>query len=296
MDNGWSLEGPDAELIDNTDVPEQVLQAPLNLEINEKNIDTVKERVVKHFSAIKVGFLTMGAPRPEDVKIMRKDLRYIPYWRIYGTYAFRYVRKTQYNVNVQEDVEEVKIHGKVQQIRGQRKRLSDIISEVGASGGLGFGPAKIPLAPLQGVMKAGLQKALGSRDMEFGRKAELTIAEAEELAADANHLRTCFNASIGGQDKKMFEAIEKVSAFNPVSKDVAKKSAAITFTKEHVIGEVKKTLIQDPDISPCRLIEREVSTNKLELIYVPYYEIVAEAKGQQKTIKINALTGEDYTI
>jgi hypothetical protein len=73
MDAEWSLSGPDAELVDNTDVSEQVLQAPVTFEINERNIDTVKESIAKHFSTLKVGFLKVGTPKPEDEKIRKKE-------------------------------------------------------------------------------------------------------------------------------------------------------------------------------------------------------------------------------
>lgn len=292
----WSIQGPNAELADKTDIPEKVLQVPLTMKLDQISMEAVKERIVKYFSTVKLGPLSVGAPKPEDVKITKKELKYVPFWRVYGTYACRYARRASYKLDISDDVEEVKIYGNSQQLSGQRRRLSDMISEVGASTGLGYGPIKVSLAPLQGAMKTGLQKVLGSKDKEFSRHAELTIPEVEELASYANHVRLCFNANLGGEDRKIFEALEKVPNFEAVSREVKEKAVGVLIDKAEVRNELKKAAVKEPDTSPSRIMEHEVSINKLDLVYVPFYDLIVEAKGQRKTIKLNALSGEDYEL
>ena len=119
-----------------------------------------------------MGPFSVGAPKPEDVKMIKKELKYIPFWRVQATYVCRYVRRGTYHLKIPEDVEEVKVYGKLQQVVGQRRRLSDLMAAVGASAGMGYGPISISLTSLEGVMKSGMQKALGSKDKEMGRQAE----------------------------------------------------------------------------------------------------------------------------
>lgn len=292
----WSLNGPDAELIDSTDVQEKFMQVPLTMKLDAKSLEDVKNRVAKYFSSVKVGFLTIGAPKPEDVKIAKKELKYVPFWKVAGVYACRYARKASYELGVTDDVEEVRIYGKTQQLTGQRKRLTDLIGEVGASTGVGYGPVQVSLAPLQGLMRGGLRKALGSKDKEMTRQVELTIDDAEELASFARQVSLCFNANLGGENHKVHEALQGVSNFEPLNSDVKQKAAAALFSKAEVRNEFKKSAVRAPDISPKRIIEQEARITKLELIYLPFYDFTVEAKDQRKIVKLNILTGEDVQL
>lgn len=296
MGDEWSLAGPDAELVDSTDVQEKLMQVPLTMKLDAKSLEDVKERVAKYFSSVKVGFLTIGAPKAEDIKIVKKELKYVPFWRVTGIYACRYVRKTSYELGVSDDVEEVRIYGKTQQLTGQRKRLSDLIGEVGASAGVGYGPVQMSLAPLQGLMKGSLRKVLGSKDKEMGREVGLTIDDAEELASFARPVSLCFNANLGGENRKVYEALQGVSNFESLGTDVKQKAAAILFTKAEVRDEFKKSAVRAPDVSPKRIIEQEARITKLELIYLPFYDFTVEAKDQRKIVKLNILTGEDVQL
>lgn len=94
----------------------------------------------------------------------------------------------------------------------------------------------------------------------------------------------------------MFEAFEKVSNFETVSRDVKEKSVDVLTSKDEVRNELKNAAVREPDVSPSRIMEHEVGINRLELIYVPFYDLIAEAKGQRKTIKLNAFTEEDYAL
>lgn len=213
-----------------------------------------------------------------------------------ATYVCRYVRRGAYHLKIPEDVEEVKVYGKLQQVVGQRRRLSDLVAAVGASTGVGYGPVSVSLTSFEGAMKSGVQKALGSKDKDMGRQAELTISDAEELASFAQSVRLCFNANLGGEDKNMFHALEDVSNFDTLSKSAKQQSASVLYNKEDVIKETKKLAVKEPDISPSRIVEHELALNRLELVYVPFYDLTVEAKGQRKIIKLNALTNEDYAL
>lgn len=272
------------------------MQVPLTMKLDATSLDNVKERAAKHFSSVKVGFLTLGAPKAEEIKFVKKELRYIPFWRVTGVYACRYVRKASYELGVSDDVEEVRIYGETQHLTGQRKRLSDLISEVGASAGVGYGPVQVSLAPLQGVMKRSLRKMLGSKNKEMGREVELTIDDVEELASFARPVSLCFNANLGGEDRKVYEALQGVPNFEPLGADAKQKAAAVLLTKAEVRDAFKAAAVRAPDVSPKRIVEQEARMTKLELIYLPFYDFVVEAKGQRKTIKLNILTGEDVQL
>ena len=68
------------------------------------------------------------------------------------------------------------------------------------------------------------------------------------------------------------------------------------YGKEDVIRETMKVTVKEPDVSPSRIVEHEMAINRLELIYVPFYDLTVEAKGQRKMIKLNVLTNEDYAL
>jgi len=295
MSEDWSLKNEDAELEEITNVPEKTLEVPLTMKLDQKAMAEVKERVVKHFSKVKIGFLQVGAPSPEEVKLKEKELRYIPFWRVSGSYACRFVRLGHYEVYVSSDVEEVKINGKIQEVAGKRRRLADLVAEVTATAGVGYGPVKVSLSPLQDVMKGGLTKAFGSRNKEMGRQANLSV-DSEELASYVVPTNLCSNANIGGEDKNMFAALAKTENFEPLSKETKSKSASVIITKEEVIQQFKKAACQLPDISPCRIIEQQLRVDRLELIYAPIYDFVVDAKGQRKRIRLNVLTDEDYIL
>ncbi|MGA2199226.1 MAG: hypothetical protein ABSG45_04745 [Nitrososphaerales archaeon] len=275
---------------------EKVIEVPLTMEFDRRTTEAVKERVARYFSSVRMGRFSVGAPKPEDVKIVKKNLKYVPFWRVQATYACRYVRRGSYRLKIPRDVEEVKVYGKLQQVVGQRRRLSDLVAAVGTSSGVGYGPVRVSLTSLEGAMKSGVQNVLGSKDKDMGRLAELTISDAEELASFAQSVRLCFNANLGGEDKKMFHALENVSSFDPLSKSARRHCVSVLFDKEEVIKKTKKVAVRRPDISPSRIVEHELALNRLELVYVPFYDLTVEAKGQRKTIKLNALTNEDYKL
>jgi hypothetical protein len=290
----WSLSGSDAPLIERTDLQETVIEVPLTMEFNRRTTEAVKERVARYFSSVRVGPFSVGAPKSEDVMIVKKDLKYVPFWRVQATYACRYVRRASYHLKIPKDVEEVKVYGKLQQVVGQRRRLSDLVAAVGTSSGVGYGPVRVSLTSLEGAMKSGVQNVLGSKDKDMGRIAELTISDAEELASFAQSVRLCFNANLGTEDKKMFHALENVSSFDPLSKNAKRRCVSVLLNREEVIRKAKNVAVKRPDISPSRIVEHELALNRLELVYVPFYDLNVEAKGQRKIIKLNALTNEDY--
>jgi hypothetical protein len=292
----WSLSGADAPLTERTDLQERVIEVPLTVEFDRRTTEAVKERVARYFSSVRMGRFSVGAPKPEDVEIVKTNLKYVPFWRVQATYACRYVRRGSYRLKIPRDVEEVKVYGKLQQVVGQRRRLSDLVAAVGTSSGVGYGPVRVSLTALEGAMKSGVQNVLGSKDREMGRQAELTISDAEELASFAQSVRLCFNANLGTEDKKMFHALENVSSFDPLSKSARRHCVSVLYDKEEVIKKTKKVAVRRPDISPSRIVEHELALNRLELVYVPFYDVNVEAKGQRKTIKLNALTKEYYKL
>jgi hypothetical protein len=123
----------------------------------------------------------------------------------------------------------------------------------------------------------------------------LTI-ESEELASFAVRASLCENANIGGEDKKVFEALEKAQDLESLSRDVKSKSAGVIITKDEIKEEFKKIAVKKPDIKPCCIIEHEVRIDRLDLIYVPIYDFTVEAKGQRKRIRFNPITDEDYIL
>jgi hypothetical protein len=292
----WSLSGSDAPLTERTDIQEKIVEVPLTVELDRRTTEAVKERVTKYFSSVRLGPFSLGAPSAEDIKIVKKDLKYVPFWRVQATYVCRYVRRGSYHLKIPEDVEEVKVYGKLQQVVGQRRRLSDLVAAVGASTALGYGPVKVSLASLENAMKSGVEKMLGSRDKDMGRQAELTISDAEEVASFAQSVRLCFNANLGGEDQKMFHALESVSNLESLSRSAKQQGVSVLYGREEVIKETKKVAVKEPDVSPSRILEHELAINRLELIYVPFYDLTIDAKGQRKIIKLNALTNEDYAL
>ncbi len=94
----------------------------------------------------------------------------------------------------------------------------------------------------------------------------------------------------------MFQALEGVSSFDSLSKSAKQKGDSVLHDRDEVIKEAKRAVVKEPDVSPSKIIEQEMAINSLELIYVPFYDLTIEAKGQRKVIQLNALTGEDYAL
>jgi len=300
--NGWSVIGPDAELQDKTEVKETTLQVPANSFLDRKSLEEVRFRVTKYFSRVRLGFLKVGEPDPDQIEVYEKDLFYIPFWRAVGSYACRYLRRSVYSAGIANDVEEVMINGESQQIATERRRISDVVSEIASSSAIPTGIGPVPLTPFQGNIRAGLQKgfssgirvALRSKDKEVSHKVQLTI-EAEEIASYAVKSEVCFNAHLGKEDQKTLKALRSVTRFDEATSDVVSKGLSIHFSKEDLISRLKGAIVKQPEIRPHRIIEQVAVASKIELIYVPCYRFIAGSKGgDQRVIEFNALTNEDY--
>ena len=294
----WSLSGADAELLDKTNISAAALTIPHSSILDARTLDELKFRLARYFSYLKVGFIKVGEPEANDVEISTTELFYIPVWRAVGSYACRYVRKASYSTTLSSDVEEVRINGEAQQIALNRKRVSDVVSDIAASSAIPAGLGPIPLTPFQGSIRSGMQKGLSSgmkvvlrsKDKEVSHKVQLTIA-AEEIASYALKSELCYNAHLGFEDKKMLKGLQNVARFEPASDETIKKSLGVRFTKDDVISELKKSLIKVPEVKPRRILEQVVVASRLEMIYVPCYRFVARSKGHEKVIELNTVTG-----
>ena len=81
----WSLSGADAPLTERTDLQERVIEVPLTVEFDRRTTEAVKERVARYFSSVRMGRFSVGAPKPEDVEIVKTNLKYVPVWRVQAT-------------------------------------------------------------------------------------------------------------------------------------------------------------------------------------------------------------------
>ena len=298
----WSLSGPDAQLVDKTAIPETLLQVPVTTSLDRKSLEEIKFKVSKYFSSLKVGFIKLGEPNPEEIQVFKKELFYIPFWVCYGSYACRYVRKSAYTVTISSDVEEVRINGESQQVAIERRRISDVVAEVASSSAIPSGIGPVPLAPFQGSIRSGMQKGfstgmksiLRGRDKEVARKSQLMIG-AEEIASYAIKAELCFNSHLGSQDKKTLRALREVNRFEAPNEESMRNALPIHFTKNDALSGLKKEIMKLPEMRPRRILEQVALTSKFELVYVPYYRFEVESKGRTKLIEFNILTGEDYT-
>ncbi len=297
----WSISGADAELLDRTNIAETTLKVPHSSILDRKSIEELRFRLARYFSFVKVGFIKVGEPEASDVEISETELFYIPVWRVVGSYACRYVRKATYTTTLSSDVEEVRINGEAQQIATDRKKVSDVVSDIASSSAIPSGLGPIPLTPFQGAIRSGMQRGLSSgmkvmlrsKDKEVSHKVQLTIA-AEEIASYALKAELCYNAHLGVEDKKMLKGLQNVARFvSGDDEDTKKKSLGIRFTKEDVISELKKSLIKAPEVKPRRILEQVIVASRFELIYVPCYRFVARSRGHEKVIELNTVTGED---
>ena len=301
--NGWSITGPDAELQDKTEIKETILQIPFNSFLDRKSLEEIRFRVAKYFSRVRLGFLKVGEPGPDQIEVYEKDLFYIPFWRAVGSYACRYLRRALYSASVAGDVEEVMINGEAQPITTERRKISDVVSEIASSSAIPVGLGPIPLTPFQGSIRAGIQKgfssgirvALRSKDKEVSHRISLTI-EAEEIASYALKSEICFNAHLGREDQKTLRALRGVTHFDEATPEVTGKGLPIHFTKEDLLSHLKGSIVKQPEIRPRRIIEQVALASKIELIYVPCYRFIAGSKGggEQRVIEFNALTHDDY--
>jgi hypothetical protein len=291
----WSLAGPDALLVEPSGLSEERLVLGLRQEVSKKNLpEKALSELGSHFASGKLGGFAYGKPRPEDIQVEAVERVYLPYWMARGVYARRYVRRGTYKIKVGGDVERVRINGQAQSLVQTRRTLGDLIVDAVGGSTIGVGPLSVGLEGARGLIKAGVGKALGSHDKEVSRESEITILDAEEIAAEALSKTLCFDANTGRPDPAMLDAIDKAHSFEGAPRRIESSSLPVVLSREQVVGELKRALVVPPSVSPARILEQLLTIPRLQLVYTPHFDISAQAKGQKRVIRYNPFL-EGYT-
>jgi hypothetical protein len=288
------LAGQDAELTIVTRIAEKTLSVRPIYSPETVGHDNIKESSRRYFTAAgRIGTF-FGAVNPKDIEISDSQLIFRPYWRITGGYACRYLRRHSHKLSLESDVESVTIYGRAQSITTESTRLSDLLAKVGADTGLGYGPVRVSLGPLEGALKGGISSILGAKDLELGKKVEVDIKDIIETAAFACTGAFLFDAISSAESKEMFDSL-RGKDLQPAHEPQLKRQGQIlepAFSKEQAIEEVKRILHKEPEETPRRIIEHEFRISDLSLIYIPFYELCLKCKGKTKQVRLNGITGK----
>ncbi len=291
------LTDSDAKLIIQTDVEEKVLTINALATPESVGTENVKKQGTRFFApGGRIGVF-FGAVKAEDIKIAKKTTVFRPYWRVSGGYACRYLRGHTHKLSLENDVESVTIYGRPQSVTGERLRLSDLLAKAGASTGLGYGPVKLSLGPLENVLKGKISSVLGSRDAELEKKVELTISGIIEAAAYTYTGRFLFDATQSTESKEIFDLLEGKDLL-PAKEPALKKQGVVlepSYTREEVTEEVRKRLSKEPEETPRRITEQEFLLSEMSLIYLPSYDFTLQYNEKMRTIRLDGVTGEFKT-
>jgi hypothetical protein len=235
----------------------------------------------------------LGAVKPEQIKIVKRTTVHRPYWRISAGYACRYLRNHSHDITVEDDVEAVSIYGKSQTVTGERLKLSDLLAKASAGASLGYGPIKISLGPLEHALKGKISSALGSRDKEFERRAQLSVSGIVEQAAYTYSGNFLFDATQGVESKEVFDTLEGRDLLVTSEGNLKKQGVVLepSYTKEEAIEEVRKRLSREPDESPRRILEQEFKLLELSLIYIPSYDFTFQYDKRMMPVRLDGMTG-----
>ncbi len=294
MSNSEILAGQDAELTIVTRVVEKTLSVQPIYSPETVGHDNIKESSRRFFApAGRIGTF-FGAVNPKDIETSDSRLIFRPYWCVTGGYACRYLRRHSHKLSLENDVESVTIYGRAQSVTAESTRLSDLLAKVGADAGVGYGPVRISLDPLEGALKGGISSILGAKDLELGKRVELDIKDIIETAAFAYTGAFLFDAISSAESKELFDSL-KGKDLQPAHEPQLKIQGQIlepAFSKEQAIEEVKRMLHKEPEETPRKIIEHEFRINDLSLIYIPFYELCLKCKGKTKQVRLNGVTGK----
>lgn len=287
------LAGQDSKLSVRTDTEEKTLTInPINTP-ESVGTDSIKKQGTRYFAPGGRFGALLGAVKPEDIKIAKQTAVFRPYWRVSAGYACRYLRRHSHKLPLENDVESVTIYGKPQPVTGERLRLSDLLAKAGSSTSLGYGPVKLSLGPLEGVLKGKISSVLGSRDAEMEKKVEVDVSDIVETAAYTYTGKFLFDATQSTESKEIFELLEGKDML-PAREPALKKQGIVlepSYTREEVVEEVRKRLSKEPEESPRRIIEQEFLLSELSLIYLPSYDFTLEYNTKMRTIRLDGVTG-----
>jgi hypothetical protein len=294
MSDSEILAGQDAELTVVTRAVEKTLSVQPIYSPETVGHDNIKKSSTRYFApAGRIGAF-FGAVKPEDIEIAKSSILFRPYWRVTGGYACRYRRRHSHKLSLENDVESVTIYGKDQSVTAERTRLSDLLAKVGADTGLGYGPVRISLSPLEGVLKGGLSSILGAKDIEVGKKVELEIKDIIETAAFAYTGAFLFDATSSLECEEIFDSLNGKD-LRPAHEPELRKQGQVlepTFSKEEAIEIVKDKIYREPEETPRKIIEHEFRISETSLIYIPFYELFLRCKGKTKQVRLNGITGK----
>lgn len=286
MDEDFSLDGNNAKLNEKTDIKEDVVVAEpqFSLEAAVNRVEKDKTNLVKK------GFL--DRVKPEEVKVIKKEIEFKPFWKIVCASDCKFLRRNNYVIdNIDSDVEAVCIDGKEKEVSKKHLKLSDVVSKVSLTGGV-YGLNAV--LDVEGGVKTAVSKVLGNKDFSISKKTKLNVDGVIERVRKCTVANLLFDANKSIEDKNVFDKLVKTYSVKTNIGNLKKKGdvLGIQMEKSRVIAEAKKKVVKEPEESPRRILEHVFSVDELKLIYVPFYSFVLKRGGVETSVVFNSITEE----
>lgn len=286
MDDAFSLNGNNEKLIEKMDIKEDIVVANPQF-----SLDVAANRVEKD----KTSFVTkkgiFDRSKPEEIKIIKKDIMFKPFWKIVCASDCKFLRRGKYEINVDSDVEAVCIDGKEKEVSKKHLKVSDVISKVSLTGGI-YGLNAV--LDLESGVKTLASKVLGDKDISLSKKTKLNIDGVIERVRRCTVANLVFDANKSIEDKNIFNKLVKTESIKTTLKNLEKKGKVldVQLEKNKIINEAKKKVVKEPEDNPSRILEHIFSVDELKLIYVPFYSFVLKRGGVETQVVFNSITEE----
>lgn len=285
MDNDFSLAGKNADLDEKINAKEDIFvsEPQFSFEDAIKKVEKDKTGIVKKN--------ILDRPKLEEVKIIKKEIAFKPFWKIVCASDCSFLRKGNYEISVDSDVEAVCIDGKEKEVSKKHLKLSDIISKVSLTGNF-YGINAV--LDIEGGVKAFASKALGDKDVSFSKKTKLNVDGVIERVRRCAVANLVFDANKSMEDKNISNKLFKTNSTKTTLGNLKKEGSVSDahMEKDKVISEAKKKIVKEPEDSPRRILEHIFQVDELKLIYVPFYSFVLKRGKDETKVVFNSITEE----
>jgi len=265
---------------------ESIIDKVIKREIDPKLSLTEAEKKAKDkISGVMGRLLSLGRGKKE-IKVIKHELAYRPYWVMKGEYFCEYLKIKTYVIPVHDEVEEVfgKELNKPMRIVKSKAGLQDVLNGISVSAG---GPS-ITLGTVASLFSAVKGKV--------SKSFELNVIERRERRNGDDGF--CIDAH---EDKKEGDALEIVKESKHKSKEITSEKQmkgqvlASHVTKSDAVKEFKSQLMKHPDEAE-RILKEFFNVDSIELVYIPEYHFDLESEEEKRRIIVNGISGDAEDI
>lgn len=276
----WSLEGNDAEIKKNKSAEEEIFT------IEEPDKGIIDDLIEREKTGCFGRFLFK--PNPNEVKVHgRSEITYIPYRVVEGIYTVTYLRFHNHSLQLENEVEAVKINENELIVNKEAFRLSGLIAKIGSGVSVGGTGINLSFGPFEGLIKDGVSSVLGDKDKKLSEKRTIEIPILEKVFC-ISHETICFDASSLNISINN-DIWKEIKNQNPKLKGGRPKTFKENLSESKAIEELSKKTIRKPDDSKI-LKNQEFDIVRSQVYFVPIIKCKLTCKGETKELCINGLT------